>query len=495
MKWYGSPVVGDTIDFEELVDSLPDMIAIARPESDRFDWVSKRWTEVLGWSCEELTSPPFLEYLHPDDRELTTSTAREGHHEDARLTGFTNRYRHRDGSYRWLEWNASPLADGRTYSIARDVTEQRLARIGDVTQAYSSLLERLGKIGFWRSEIPSEEAFWSPQAYALLNAEPGTRPTRNIVAAIIHDDDRERVFSEWEGARANERPFAAEFRVPANDGDVRVLRVVGQPERGPTGKLNGYVGVIQDVTEQKLIDARLRESEKLAGIGTMAAGVAHEINNPLSFIYTNAQFLKEELRALSGPEPTPELAEMIELAQEIEDGSERIRRIVQSLRKFSRTAPDTPRALEVEEVVYTTTRLCRNELRHQVELRVDIAPALPRVIADESEIVQVLVNLVSNARQSLPAEGGHIGVRAFAEAGSVHIEVEDDGEGMDEATRARAFEPFFTTKPQGIGTGLGLSFSHGIVTRFGGDLLVRSTLGEGTCVSVVLPVAEGFITR
>jgi nitrogen-specific signal transduction histidine kinase/CheY-like chemotaxis protein len=253
------------------------------------------------------------------------------------------------------------------------------------------------------------------------------------------------------------------------------------------------VSIRRDVTARRQAEVALR----LAGVGTLAAGAAHEINNPLAFIGSNMAFLRETLERLQGELPAGEggagqvLEEALQAARESEEGARRIREIVSGLAAFTRRGDDRLEAVDVRRAVAAAIGLTRNEIRHRARLVEKIADEVPAVIASQHRIEQVVVNLLVNAAQAIPegaAETNTIAVTVSrTDTGEAAIEVCDTGCGMPPDVRVRIFEPFFTTKPVGAGTGLGLYVCHGIVSELGGHIEVESEPGKGSTFRVVLP--------
>jgi signal transduction histidine kinase len=270
----------------------------------------------------------------------------------------------------------------------------------------------------------------------------------------------------------------------------------------------------------KQAQGRLVQSEKLAAIGQLVAGVAHEINNPLAFVTNNVVVLQRDCAALARllelyriADPTlsacaPEIAaEIRELAERIDlpytlksvpelltrsrEGLGRIRQIVGDLREFSRqeTVTELQDGVDLNASITSTANLVRGRARDRgVELTTELSP-LPGIVCQASKVNQVVLNLIVNAIDAC-ASGGRVTVRTRpAEDGGVEVEVADNGKGIDPAVRDRIFDPFFTTKPQGQGTGLGLSISHGIVAEHGGTIGVESAPGSGATFVVRLPAA------
>ena len=265
-------------------------------------------------------------------------------------------------------------------------------------------------------------------------------------------------------------------------------------------ELLGAIMVFRDISERREAQRRLEFSDRLGSLGTMAAGVAHEVNNPLSVIKANSQFLRAELeRALEdGPanEPPNEamrhiLRQSISVHTEIQSAASRIEQIVGDLKTFARPRDHTGGPSSVSEAIAWAVRVTAHELRHRAHTVVDVGD-VPLVAIDETRLGQVLVNLLVNAALALPsgkATENEVRVSAQSSDGRVVIEVSDTGSGMAPEVVARVFEPFFTTRGQGSGTGLGLAICHGILASVGGDITVTSALAVGTTFRIVLPAA------
>jgi signal transduction histidine kinase/CheY-like chemotaxis protein len=252
---------------------------------------------------------------------------------------------------------------------------------------------------------------------------------------------------------------------------------------------------VQERTNE-LIQTRdnLVRSERLAGLGRLSASIGHEINNPLSYVIGNLNYVCDEL----ADEQSVRQDALIESAvRDALGGAERIRKIVGELRAFNlSTEPDARRVVDVVEVMEAATKLARGEIRHRARLDRRYAVS-PKVMADPTKLTQVFVNVLVNAAQAIPEERttrgeARITLRTrLLDDGRVAIEIVDTGVGIEEEVRQRLFEPFFTTKAGDRGTGLGLFVSLGIVTSFGGNIEVSSRIGVGTTVRILLPVWEG----
>jgi signal transduction histidine kinase/CheY-like chemotaxis protein len=245
----------------------------------------------------------------------------------------------------------------------------------------------------------------------------------------------------------------------------------------------------------KQSEASLIVADRLASVGRLAAGVAHEINNPLAYVVMNTSAALEDLqRALPNADPMlrPGLEEAAVALREARAGSERVRLIVRDLKLFSRADVEARDPVDLVKVIESSIGIAWNEIRHRARLVKDLGP-LPEVAASESRLGQVFLNLLVNAAQAIEPgapEQNEIRVVTRREGDRAVAEVRDTGSGIPQELRKRIFEPFFTTKPIGVGTGLGLAICHTIVTELRGELTVESNPGRGTTFRVSLPIAN-----
>lgn len=251
------------------------------------------------------------------------------------------------------------------------------------------------------------------------------------------------------------------------------------------GTLEGLVYVIRDVTERKQMEMRMLASQKMADLGTLAAGVAHEINSPLQVITGVSQSLLD--RQACGALDAERLQKGLVT---IHRSGWRCAEIVRALRTYAHAATTNIVPTSLNDVVDDTLLLIENQLKSWASIRVvtDLAPDLPTLYCDRNQITQLLINLLTNARDAMP-RGGTVTIRTrLAEDGqSLRLSVSDTGIGIPDSIRSRLFDPFFTTKPPGEGTGLGLSIVAGIVQAHQGEITVDSSVGNGTTFTVTLP--------
>ena len=246
--------------------------------------------------------------------------------------------------------------------------------------------------------------------------------------------------------------------------------------------------------ERRKMQEQLLISDRMASVGLLAAGTAHEINNPLASVLANLDLALRHVAEMG--QTQDDGARLIALKEELSDAresSERIRHIVRDLKLFSRADDEQKAAVDVRRVLESSLRMAQNEIKHRARLVRDYTP-VPAALGNESRLGQVFLNLIINAAQSLPeghADENEIRVSTGLDGeGRVLVEISDTGSGMAPAVLKRLFTPFFTTKPVGVGTGLGLSICHRIVKSLGGDISVDSTPGVGTTFRVHLLVSQ-----
>jgi hemerythrin-like metal-binding protein/PAS domain S-box-containing protein len=379
--------------------------------------------------------------------------------------------------------------------------------------------------------------------------------------AIIHPDDRHAVTSAYEKAAAELSKFQIQYRICPQDGGVIWILETAVPRIRQNGTFAGLMGCGMDITTQKqaetalaelnteleaqviqrtqalltanqtleqeknrqtLLNRQLQEaqthliqSEKMASIGQLAAGVAHEINNPLGYIYSNLNNMKRYLQDLI---KAAEMAETllqqlpadqadvqafnqfkkmvdleflkqdaVDLVEESLEGASRARKIVQDLRDFSRIDKQERALFDLEAGMDATLNIVNNELKYKAEIIKEYAGLKPFECVG-AQLNQVFMNLLVNAAQAIEEFGKIIIRTGYQSPDWLWIEVEDTGQGMSEATKARIFDPFFTTKPVGKGTGLGLSLSYKIIRDHQGRIEVDSTPGQGTRFRIYFPV-------
>ena len=317
----------------------------------------------------------------------------------------------------------------------------------------------------WHARDP--EAYGVPhevdQGQSLEHVFPA--PVARILARTIDE------------AMASDSPCSCEFEIEV-EGERREYGA-----RVARCDAASAVVMVRDHTDQARLNARLRAADRMASIGTLAAGVAHEINNPLAYVITNLDVLAETMHE---GEREPELRAIVDEAR---SGAHRVREIVRDLKVFCHPSPGGDGRADVRRALETALRLAANEIRHRAQVVIQI-DSMPAAIGDESRLGQVFLNLLSNAAQAIEpgdASNNEIRIVARAEAGTIVVEIMDTGCGLPVGGEVRIFDPFVTTKPIGVGTGLGLSICQRIITSLGGEIVASSRDPRGALFRVSLP--------
>ncbi|WP_224240829.1 PAS domain S-box protein [Hyalangium gracile] len=376
-------------------------------------------------------------------------------------------------------------------AVSLDITERKRmeAAMRRSEESFRALIEGSPEAIFVHRGGPL--VYVNPSALSFLGL---SRPevVGMSVLQFVHPDDRAQATGMLDVAPAQVRSGTSELRFLRRGGRVMTAEVSRM-----TLVFDGEPATVvsaRDLTERKQMQSRLVLSDRLAAMGTLAAGVAHEINQPLTFVISNLAFLAGEVRALAGELPPGRLAEAEEVLREAEMGANKVKHIVADLKTFSRAEEDAPTVVNLQNVLESALTIARAELRNRARVVRDYAD-VPPVEGSESRFGQVFLNLLINAAQAIPEghpDRNEIRVKLRAVQGHVIVEVSDTGAGIPPEMRSRIFDPFFTSKPVGVGTGLGLFVCQGIITRFGGEISVESQVGQGTTFRLIFPSARGF---
>ncbi len=415
--------------------------------------------------------------------------------------------RRRDGVTRVVNNEARPLFDkvGKVAKISgtqRDVTDARQAdRELRQSQLYLALAQQVASIGSAAIDFRTGKWDWSDETYRIYGVERGRfTPSFEGLASLVHPDDREELFSAPPVARKGITPPPIEYRIKRPDGVERLLRREAALVRNESGEVLGIVGTVRDVTdlraaerEKSLLQAQLRQAQRLEAVGQITGGVAHDFNNLLTVILGNAEVIEKHLT---------ENAALRELAELTRMAAERGAELTRQLWAFSRQQPLDPKPVD---------KLLQRVLGERIIISTISGPGLGRALIDASQLENALLNLSVNARDAMP-DGGRLTIEtknanldnayfsdelqlgaepAETVTGQyVLVSVSDTGTGMDEATKLKAFDPFFTTKDVGKGSGLGLSMVYGFVKQSKGHVRILSEPGRGTTIELYLPKVD-----
>ncbi len=356
-------------------------------------------------------------------------------------------------------------------------------------ERYRLVAQATGEV-IWDWNLLTDDIEWSRALASFGVAQCGAVANGSWWVEKMHVEDRARIVDSLDALFASrESAWYGEYRFLRDDGTVADIVDRGFVSRDASGKAIRMIGSMRDVSAQKALQCRVLLAERMASMGTLAAGVAHEINNPLAYIKGNLDYVVESLSARSDLDLDPDLLLALQDALE---GSRRVRDIVAKLATFSRADVDERCLLDVDTVVQRATSMVWNEIRHRAKLVTHFGA--PRsIIGNATQLGQVVVNLLVNAAQAIAdgaAEANEVRIATGVAAdGRVFIDVVDSGSGMSREVVRRAFDPFFTTKAIGTGTGLGLAICHSIVAAHAGEISVQSAVGSGTTFRVLLPAA------
>lgn len=396
-------------------------------------------------------------------------------------------------------------------SEAEQAREALLRVLADQRKAEAALRENEERLrlalsaanqGLYDLNVQTGEAVVSPEYARMLGYEPDELHETNAAwRDRLHPEDREPTYGAFQEYIAGRRNvYRVEFRQRTKAGDWKWILSLGRlVARDEADRPLRMLGTHTDITERKrleeerwALEAKLRHQQKLEAVGTLASGVAHEINNPINGIMNYAQLIQDRL-----PPDSP----LLEYTTEILHETQRVAGIVHNLLTFSRDERQHLSPAHISDIVERTSSLIRTVFRgDQITLSMDVPHDLPQLHCRSQQLQQVLMNLLTNARDALnerypghdPDKVIHVSAALIENNGRrcLRLTVEDHGTGITPEVRERMFDPFFTTKPRDKGTGLGLSISHGIVKDHQGELTVETEPGQFTRMHMDLPVGE-----
>ena len=374
-------------------------------------------------------------------------------------------------------------------------------RASERQNALLRIAEAMPGLGHFRIELrgqgPSQPShvLWSQHILRVLGWSARTPMRIADFLAALHPSDRPRMEEAFQSALQRGQAFDVESRVLCGDRELRYVHVKARCERDAvTGRVCALFGMLQDITERTQLRERALHQSRLLATGTLAAGVGHEINNPLTYVVGNLDLARDRLRR--GPFTEVNAQAVTAMLEDASDGAARIRDIVRGLRSFARNE-EALGPTDVHSALQVALAMATHELRHRTSV-LNQWDDVPPVMANEARLSQILVNLLVNAAQAFAASDptqNEVRIRVRAHGPDrVVIEVSDNGPGIPHELQPRIFEPFFSTKPLGEGTGLGLSISRNLVHSLKGEISFESEPGRGTTFRLSLPVAEPTAT-
>jgi len=462
---------------------------------------------MFGYSASEIVGQP-LKLLFPPDRYPEEAEMMDRVVEGLITPRFETVRIRKDGQRLDVAVTISPINDSNgnvvgVSRILRDITDRKrdIEALRESETRFRELAENIDEV-FSVTEPEEDKRLYISPAYeriwGLTCRSAYERPHMWLDA--IHPDDRDRVVRALKSKETLGK-YEEEYRIFRPDGTERWIRDRAYPVRDASGTIKRWVGVAEDITKYRNLEKQLRQTQKMEAIGTLAGGIAHDFNNILAAIngYTElAQII------LTGNDQVREyLDSVLQAASRAAD-------LVRQILTFSRQGRVERRLIQLRPVVAESIKLLRASIPSTIEFSISLATNAPTVLADATQIHQILMNLGTNAWHAMKGRPGRLEIKLercpvdVAHAATqprlrpglyARVSVSDTGSGMDQATLRRLFEPFFTTKPPGEGTGLGLSVVHGIMDSHDGVVTVYSHLGEGTVFHLYFPEHAGEVTE
>jgi len=496
--------------YRSLFQNKQTVMLIIDPMDGRIVDANPAAVTYYGWEQAELCRMKISQINLLTEQEVKSEMELARHE---KRNFFIFRHCRADGSVRDVEVFSAPIIiAGRSllYSIINDVTERK-----EFQEALLASNERTHLVmaatnaGIWESELSTNIHIWSDELWRLFGLKPQScEPSLENWLNTILPEDREKVEQAVMEALKSGEEFNSIWRIHDADGKVRWLMSKGNPVKDSDDKISRYSGIVLDITERKRaeekkkqLESHLRKSQRLETIGTLAGGIAHDLNNILTPILGYAELGMLELT---------EKESLHEYFSEISQAVMRAQSLVSQILLFSRAQESTPTIVSVQAVLAEALKLLRPSIPVTITIEQHIDKSCRNILADSSQIHQVIVNLCTNAFQAMEEFGGLLTIALkeinprtdlqiqhldLPEETYLQLSISDTGTGMDDSTLERLFEPFFTTKSVNKGTGLGLSVVHGIITSFKGKIVVESQQGKGTTFRVYLPIVHDQIVK
>ncbi|HWA25517.1 MAG TPA: PAS domain-containing protein [Lacunisphaera sp.] len=471
----------------------------------------QRYADMLGLTTEELAKVghEWGTDFHPDDRPHADAALQQHLMDQAPYYQCEYRMKHRQGHWIWIldrgkvvarDNRGTPLrmVGTRTDITPRKTLEEKLRH----NEQLSLQLNRLAQIGAWEEDVATGRLTWAPEVYRIHEVELGYVPNASpeTVERFYPPESRTVIEEAFRRAKSDGTPFDLELPFTSARGHHLWIRILGQAEM-KQGTVTRLFGGFQDITARRdaeemrrQLESQLFQAQKMETLGTLAGGIAHDFNNLLTGI------LGYQDLAFDGLPEGHESRPYLEASRE---ASLRARELVDQILTFSRQTGSKKVPVDLKTIVEDARRFLRSTVPATIRIEVNAAADCDLVLADASQMHQVLLNLGTNAAHAMHKTGGVMRITLYpttiaesttynqlAPGKYVRLDFSDNGHGMDEQTRKRIFDPFFTTKDIGQGTGLGLSMVHGIMQAHQGGITVESAEGLGTTFSLFLPVAE-----
>jgi len=458
--------------------------------------------DMLGLVASEggLSLATWNDRAHPDDRIRTVDAWLAASSGEEGYMRHRYRIRHEDGHYVWIELIASLIKDpisakpAKAIGLARDITDE-MAAIHRIEVSEQNLVrsQAVARIGSWVHDLATGTSEWTDQMYVVFDLDK-SEPAQDFdtLFAVIQDDHVERWTDAFDKAAEGHTVLPFEINITTRDGKTRRIRTHIDPEYDSDGSVGRLHGICQDITDQRLMERKFLQAQKMEAVGRLTGGIAHDFNNLLMVVMGNLQLAENACT------DDPKLAKRVGAAMDAATrGSELTRRLL----AFSRQQTLEDEEIDVNALVLDTREMLIRTIGEQIKLEINRGDGVWPVATDRTQLETALLNLAINARHAMESGGtltietsnaelseedvhGKVDVRP---GDFVLIRVSDTGHGMPAEIIDKVIQPFFTTKGPEAGSGLGLSMIYGFVTQAGGHLAIESELGAGTAMSIYLP--------
>lgn len=482
---------------EEALDAMP--LGVLLGDADRkIIYANPAFARLTGYQPSEVIGRDCSILQGKDTAPSIIAAMRKALRQARPFEGELLNYR-KDGTAFWNHLFITPVLDAENrvtnyIGVQQDVTQRRLdeERLASSEERFRQIAENIQEV-FWMTDPLKHTLLYISPAYEVIWG----RRCADIVAnpsdwlKAIHPDDRGRVAAA--SKRQLEGDYDETYRVIRPDSSTRWVREKAYPIRDASGNAYRIVGTAEDITEHRKLEEQFLQAQKMEAIGTLAGGIAHDFNNILAAITGYIELAKMQLGG-----HTDVLAYLDASLQ----ASSRATELVRQILAFSRQGGNERRPLQLKQIVQESLTLLRASIPVTIAFESELADGLPLVLADGTQIHQVMMNLGTNAAHAMKDAPGKLSVRLDLQVvtddfrcgiGRLHpgphvrLSVTDTGRGMSADTMSRMFEPFFTTKPPGEGTGLGLAVVHGVMQTHEGGVVVRSAPGKGTTFELYFP--------
>lgn len=473
-----------------LINSSP--IGIYIIQGRKFKLVNPTFQKIVGYTENELVDMDPFNIVHPEDREMVRENAVRMLRGE-RSSPYEYRYIRKSGESRWVaEQVVSVEYQGNRATLGSfmDITERKLVEevMRQSEERYRTIFDEMND-AYFEVDLAGNFTFANDSMYrsAGYSAEELIGMSYRLVTS---KDDINTVYKAFNQVYRTGKPCRdVPYKIARSDGSTRFVEVSAFPLRNEVGEIVGFRGIGRDITdrrkakeEQRQLELKAQVASRLASVGEMAAGVAHEINNPLTGVIGYAQLLVDR-------EDVP--FDIRKDLSVINEGAQRVAGIVKRLLTFSRQTKSERKYVDINELIENTLALRDYHLKvNNIKVITQMAPDLPETVADPGQMQQVLLNLIVNAETEMKlAHGkGKLAITTEKSDNTIKICVKDDGPGIKPEVIDKIFNPFFTTREVGQGTGLGLSLCYGIIAEHKGRIYAESKAGKGATFIVELPV-------